>query len=100
MGSFVHPPVEHYLGKLATLLRHYEQADHHFTGAAALAARAGAAYLASEIDLAWGQMFLQRRQAGDEQRARARLDSARSAAVARGYADVERRATEALQQLG
>ena len=45
-------------------------------------------------------MFLQRRQAGDEQRARAHLDSARSAATARGYADVERRATEALQQLG
>ena len=99
-GSVPYPPIDHYLGKLATLLRRYEQADHHFTRAAAFADRAGAAYLAAEIDLAWGQMFLQRRQAGDEQRARARLDSARSAATAGGYADVERRATEALQRLG
>jgi tetratricopeptide (TPR) repeat protein len=93
-------PVGHYLGKLATLLRRYEQADGHFTRAAELADRAGAAYMATEIDLAWGQMFLQRRHAGDEQRARARLDSARSAAAAGGYADVERRATEAVQRLG
>ena len=77
-GAVPYPPVGHYLGKLATLLRRYEQADHHFTPAAAFAERAGAAYMATEIDLAWGQMFLQRRQAGDEQRARARLDSARS----------------------
>jgi tetratricopeptide (TPR) repeat protein len=99
-GVIPFAPVGHYLGKLATLLRRYEQADHHFTRAAELADRAGAAYLATEIDLAWGQMFLQRRQAGDEQRARARLDAARATAAAGGYADVERRATEAVQRLG
>jgi hypothetical protein len=99
-GSVPYPPVNHYLGKLATLQGRYEQADHHFTRAAAFAERAGAAYFATEVDVAWGQMFLQRRQAGDEQRARARLDAARSAAAAGGYADVERRATETLQRLG
>ena len=99
-GSVPYPPVHHYLGKLATVLRRYEQADHHFTRAAAFAERAGAAYFAAEIDLAWGQMFLQRRHAGDEQQARARLHSARTAAAAGGYADIERRATEALRRLG
>lgn len=99
-GSAPYPPIDLYLGKLATLLRRYGQADHHFTRAAALADRARAAYFATEIDLAWGQMFLQRRHTGDEQRARARLDSARSVAAIGGYADVERRATEALQRLG
>ena len=99
-GAVPYPPIDHYLGKLATLMRRYEQADHHFTRAATFADRAGAAYFASEIDLAWGQTFLQRGQAGDARRARARLDSARSAATADGYADVERRATQALQQLG
>ena len=99
-GSFPYPPIDHYLGKLATLLGRYEQANQHFTGAAEFTDRAGATYLAAEIDLAWGHLFLQRSQAGDDQRARARLDSARSAATARGYADLERRATEALQRLG
>jgi tetratricopeptide (TPR) repeat protein len=95
-----HAPIDHYLGKLATLLGRYEEADQHFPAAAEFADRAGAAYLAAEIDLAWGEMFLQRRQAGDDERARACLDSARSAAAARGYADVEGRATNALQRLG
>jgi hypothetical protein len=99
-GLVPYAPVDHHLGELATVLRRYEQADHHFTRAAAFADRAGAAYFATEIDLAWGQMFLHRRHAGDEQRARARLDSARSAAAGGGYADIERRATEALQRLG
>jgi DNA-binding CsgD family transcriptional regulator len=93
------PPVNYNLGKLATLLRHYEQADHHFTRAAAFADRAGAAYIAAEIDLAWAEMFLQRRQAGDDQWARAHLDTARSAATTGGYTDVKRRAAEALQRL-
>jgi tetratricopeptide (TPR) repeat protein len=99
-GAVPYPPIDHHLGKLATLLGRYEQADQHFTGAAEFADRAGAAYFAAEIDLAWGEMFLQRSQAGDGQRARARLDSARSAAAARGYSDLERRATEAVQRLG
>jgi tetratricopeptide (TPR) repeat protein len=95
-----HPPIDHYLGRLATVLGRYEQADQHFTGAAAFAVRAGAVYLAAQIDLAWGEMFLQRREAGDEQAARGRLDAARAAATAGGYADIERRATEAIRRVG
>jgi DNA-binding SARP family transcriptional activator len=98
-GSVPCPPIHHYLGKLATLLRRYEQADHHFARAAAFAERCGAAYFAAEIDLAWGQMLLHRRHAGDERRARGHLDSARSTAADGGYADVERRATAALERL-
>jgi class 3 adenylate cyclase/tetratricopeptide (TPR) repeat protein len=99
-GNVPYPPVDHYLGKLATLLGRYDQAADHFTRAAEFADRAGAAYFATEIDLAWGEMFLQRRQRGDERRAHAHLDAARSAAAAGGYADVERRAADALQRLG
>jgi class 3 adenylate cyclase len=99
-GGIPHPPVSYSLGKLATHLRRYEQADDHFTRAAAFAERAGAAYFATEIDLAWAELLLQRGQAGDDQRARAHLDAARSAAAARGYAGIERRAADALQRLG
>jgi DNA-binding SARP family transcriptional activator len=98
-GGAPYPSVHHYLGKLATLLRHYERADAHFTSAVEFNTRAGAAYFAAETDLAWGTMFLQRGDAGDTERARTRLDSARSVAADRGYADVERRATEVLDQL-
>jgi len=47
-------------------------------------------------------LFLQRGHAGDEERARARLDAARSAAAAAagGYADVERRAAYEVQRFG
>jgi class 3 adenylate cyclase/tetratricopeptide (TPR) repeat protein len=94
------PPINHHLGRLATLLRRYDQADDHFRRAAAFAERAGAAYFATETDLAWAEMYLQRQQAGDDERACARLVAARSVARDRGYADVERRATEALPRLG
>jgi hypothetical protein len=99
-GHVPHPPIDYSLGKLATLLRRYEHADRHFTRAAAFTTRASAAYFATEIDLAWGQMFLQRSQAGDDRRARTHLDAARAAATAGGYADVERRATQVIQRLG
>jgi hypothetical protein len=99
-GSFPYPPMAHYVGKLATMLHRYEMADHHFARAAAFAERARAAYLAAEIDLAWGEMYVQRADTGDDERARSRLDAARSSAAARGYAEVERRATALLQRLG
>ena len=95
-----HPPIDHYLGKLATLLGRYEQADHHFTGAAAFADRAGAAYLASRDRPRLGPDVPPAPASRRRTTARARLDAARSAATAGGYADVERRATEALQRLG
>jgi tellurite resistance protein len=78
----------------------YQQADRHFTRATEYAERAGAAYFAAETNLAWGQMLIQRRQAGDEHRARALLAAARSAAADGRYPDVERRVTETLQLLG
>jgi ATP/maltotriose-dependent transcriptional regulator MalT len=91
-------PVDHYLGQLATLLHHYEQAGDHFTRAADSAERAGATFFAAQTDLARGTMLLQRGDAGDTQRARAHLDSARSAAVTGGYTDIARRATEILER--
>ncbi len=99
-GSAPYPPVNYYLGKLATRLRRYEHAANHFTRAAEFASRAGAAYFATLTDLAQGEMFLRRGHVGDDDRARAHLDSARSAAASRRYAGVERRAAGALQRLG
>ena len=98
-GVFPSPPVDHHLGRLATLLRRYDQADAHFTRAANFAAHAGAAYFAAETDLAWATMLLQRSNPGDDELARSHLDSARSVAQTNGYADIEQRATELLQRL-
>jgi tetratricopeptide (TPR) repeat protein len=98
-GGTPYPPVNHYLGKLATLQRRYEQADAHLAAAAEVAARARAAPVAAATDLAWGTMVLQRGDTGDTERARTHLDSARTIAADRGYADVERRAAEMLERL-
>ena len=98
-GSFPYPPIGHYLGKVATLLGRYEQANQHFTGAAEFTDPAGATYLAAEIDLAWGHLFLQRSQAGDDQRARACLDSAHPPPPP-GATPTSSDATQALQRLG
>jgi len=74
------------LGRLAARLHRYEEADGYVARAAAYAERASPAFFATETDLAWGEIFLQRRHVGDDQRAHTRLDAARSAAIAHGYA--------------
>jgi DNA-binding SARP family transcriptional activator/tetratricopeptide (TPR) repeat protein len=93
------PPVSHYLGDLATVLGRYDQADTYFARAAQFNQRAGAKFVGATTDLAWGKMLAQRGAPGDLERARHLLTAAHAAAVAHGYAGIERAAAEALEHL-
>jgi tetratricopeptide (TPR) repeat protein len=94
-----HGPVSHYLGGLATVLSHYDEADSYFTRAAAISARMGAKFDRARANLSWGKMLAIRDAPGDGERALDRLTNAHEAAVAHGYGNVERRAAAALQRL-
>lgn len=65
--------------------------------AAELCERLGTKFFATENDLAWGRMLLERNAPGDAEKARDLLVKTQASAAACGYAHVERRATEALQ---
>ena len=91
--------VSHALGGLATVLGRYDEADAYFTQAAAFSERFGAKFFAASTDLAWGTMLAERGAPGDTEKARDLLTKAQSTAAAHGYANVERRAGEALQHL-
>jgi tetratricopeptide (TPR) repeat protein len=91
--------VSHALGGLATVLGRYDEADAYFTQAAAFSDRFGAKFFAASTDLAWGTMLAERGAPGDTAKARDLLAKAHSAAAAHGYANVERRAGEALQHM-
>ena len=92
-------PVSHYLGGLATVLGRYDEADAYFAQAAAFSDRASAKFFAARTNLSWGKMLAERDAPGDTEKARELLTNAHTAAAAHGYANVERRAAEALQQL-
>ena len=92
-------PVSHFLGGLATVLGRYDEADAYFTQAAAFNDRADAKFFAARTNLSWGKMLAERNAPGDAERARDLLTKAHAAAAAHGYANVERRAAEALQHL-
>ena len=92
-------PVSHYVGGLATVLGRYDEADAHFAQAAAFSDRANAKFFAARTNLSWGQMLAERRAPGDTDKARDLLTKAHAAAAAAKYANVERRAAEALQHL-
>ena len=92
-------PVSHYLGSLAAVLGRYDEADAYFAKSAALNDRMGAKFYAASTDLSWGKMLAERQAPGDTDKARKLLTKAHSAAATHGYANVERRAAEALQHL-
>jgi hypothetical protein len=91
--------VSHSLGGLATVLRRYDEADAYFDQSAATSARMNAKFFAATTDLLWGGMLAERRAEGDTDKAWDLLTKAQSAAVAHGYATVERRAAAALRNL-
>jgi hypothetical protein len=93
-------PISHYLGGLATVLGRHGEANTYFALAAASSARAGAKFFAARTDLSWGRMLAARDAPGDTKEARRLLTQAHTAAVAHGYATVQRRAAAALQALG
>ena len=98
-GLTIDSPVSHYLGGLATVLGRYDEADAYFAHAAALNDRANAKFFAARNNLSWATMLAERNGPGDNERARELLTKAHAAAAAHGYANVERRAAEALQHL-
>ena len=68
-------------------------------GAAQFNHRAGAKFFTANTDLAWGKMLAERDAPGDRERARHLVTAAHTAAVAHGYAGIERAAAEALEHL-
>jgi class 3 adenylate cyclase len=99
-GASALPPVNQYLGGLATVLGNFEDADAHFVRAASLSRRMDATYFCARNDLMWGRMYCARDADGDRERARALLENAKREAALRGYGSVERKATVALDGLG
>jgi tetratricopeptide (TPR) repeat protein len=98
-GPSVEGPVSHFLGGLAAVLGRYDEADTYFAQSAAMNDRLGAKFFAARTDIIWGRMLAERRASGDAEKARGHLTKAQSAAVANGYATVERRAAAALRLL-
>jgi hypothetical protein len=98
-GGSAQGSVSHYLGGLATVLGRYDEADAYFAQAAAFNDRVGAKFFAARTNLSWGRMLAERSASGDAEKARELLTKAQTSAAAQGYANVERRAAEALQHL-
>lgn len=92
-------PVGTYLGGLAGLLGRYDDADAYFAQAAEMSERLGAKFDLARTNLWWGEMLTERGDPGDAVRARKLLEQTQTAAGAHGYAGLEQRATEALQEL-
>ena len=94
-----YPPVACYLGGLASVLGRYDEAENYFIEATDLNTRGGMKFAAAWTQLLWGRMRAVRSSPGDTEQARELLTSAQTAAAAHGYANIERRATEALERL-
>jgi tetratricopeptide (TPR) repeat protein len=82
--------VAHYLGMLATTIDRFDEADAHFTAAAATNERIGAPAWLARTRLEWARMLLGRRQAADAERARELLRQALTTARELGLGNVER----------
>jgi tetratricopeptide (TPR) repeat protein len=70
--------VARYLGILATTTRRYDEAARHFDDALELNARMGARPWLAHTQCDYALMLLERGEAGDDERARELLDSART----------------------
>ncbi len=98
-GSNAYVPVSLSLGGLAALLRRYDDAEHYFSAATALADRVGAKFSRTRTDFLWGKMLADRGAPEDADRARELLSTAHTAALSSGYSGIERRAAEVLKLL-
>jgi len=92
-------PVSHYLGGLSAILGRYEQADTYFAQASELSDHMGAKFFAARTNLQWGRMLAERSAPGDIEKARILLTDAHTTASQHGYANIERRAVQALRDL-
>lgn len=100
IGATAGTSVAYYCGGLESVLGLYDQAETHFAKAAELNARGQMEFAAAVTHLRWGCMHSARGDPGDLERARDLLTQAHVAAMGRGYASIERRATVALSELG
>jgi class 3 adenylate cyclase/tetratricopeptide (TPR) repeat protein len=91
LGSF-----SHHLGRLATTLEHFSEAEAYFLDAAAIHRNLGAPAWLARTRLECGRMLLRRNSAGDAERARSLLRSALDDARALGLVGIERHAVTLL----
>ena len=87
------------LGRLATVLERYDDAESHFRAAHDLHERMNALYLLAHTRAAWAEMLSRRNVGDDAARARVLAQQALSVATTRGYRRVESDATWLLQRL-
>jgi DNA-binding SARP family transcriptional activator len=92
-------PVSRPVGELLTVLGRYDEAERAFEAARVSCEKADAGFFGAQTDLGWGRMLARRGAPGDTTRARDLLSRARHAGATRGYAVVERRAAQELQEL-
>ncbi len=97
VGTICEGPIAHYLGGLATVLGRFDQADDHLATAAKLAARAGSPFYEARTLIEQGRLALRR---GDGDRSRRLLTEGRDMAGRWGFAGEERRAAQALLDVG
>ena len=98
-GLIPQQPVAMFLGGLATVLGRFDSAEGYFECAGELNTRGRMRFAEALTNLLWGRMLLMRNGLGDADRAREKLEQARSSAAVRGYAMVEHRAAAALSTL-
>jgi tetratricopeptide (TPR) repeat protein len=91
LGAF-----SHHLGRLATTLERFSDAEAHFRDAVSTHGRLGAPGWVARTRLEWAGMLLRRNGTGDTDQARALLRSALEAARDLGLGGVERRAASLL----
>ena len=89
----------HSLGRLATVLGRYDDADAHFRAAADTHQRLQAPYLLASTRIAWAEMLARRAKHGDPNQARDLAEQTATVAAPSGYGRIERRTQMLLAQL-
>ena len=95
-AGWVTGPVAFYLGVLATTVGDWDNAEAHFTSAAATHERIAAPTWLARTRLEWARMLLARAEPGDGERAHDLLRQALATARELGLANIERGAVELL----
>ncbi len=93
-GSLVFGTIAWSLGKLATTLERYEQAEGHFAAAAELEERLGASLFLARTQASWAGALIARGRPEDLDRARSMLDQAEGAATRLGAGGIAREVAE------
>jgi hypothetical protein len=97
-AGWVTGPVAFYLGVLATTVGDWENAEAHFTSAAATHERIAAPTWLAHTRVEWARMLLARAEPGDGERAHDLLHQALATARELGLANIERQAAGLLSQ--